>query len=84
MKTVAVYEAKTHFSELLAAVERGEEVTITRRGNPVARLIAAHLPESLAEESAKRRALIARIKANRDAGPVDAFDLRSATEEGRD
>lgn len=87
MKTVAVYEAKTHFSELLAAVEHGEEVTITRRGNPVARLIAAHRPESLAEETAKRQALIARVKANRDAAPVDPFepfDLRAAIEDGRD
>ena len=30
MKTVPVYEAKTRLSELLAAVELGEEVTITR------------------------------------------------------
>jgi prevent-host-death family protein len=84
VKTVAIYEAKTHFSELLAAVELGEEVTITRRGNPIARLVAVHLPESLAEETTKRRALIARIRANRDAAPVEAFDVRAAIEDGRD
>lgn len=84
MKTVAVYEAKTHLSELLAAVELGEEVTITRRGNPIARLVAARLPESQAEEAAKRRALIARIKANRDSTPVEDFDLQTAIEDGRD
>lgn len=39
MITMNVHEAKTHFSELLAAVERGEEVVICRRGKPVARLI---------------------------------------------
>ena len=41
MKEVAVYEAKTRLSELLAEVEQGEQVTITRRGLPVARLVAA-------------------------------------------
>lgn len=40
MKTVAVFEAKNRFSELLAAVEHGEEITITRHGSPVARLVA--------------------------------------------
>lgn len=41
MKEVAVYEAKTRLSELLVEVEQGEQVTITRRGLPVARLVAA-------------------------------------------
>ena len=41
MKEVAVYEAKTRLSELLADVERGDTVTITRRGVPVARLVSA-------------------------------------------
>jgi prevent-host-death family protein len=41
MKEVAVYEAKTRLSELLAEVEKGEQVTITRRGLPVARLVRA-------------------------------------------
>ena len=40
MKTVAVFEAKNRFSELLAAVAQGEEITITRHGSPVARLVA--------------------------------------------
>jgi prevent-host-death family protein len=37
--TVNVYEAKTHFSQLLARVEHGEEITISRHGRPVARLV---------------------------------------------
>ncbi|MFN3544554.1 MAG: type II toxin-antitoxin system Phd/YefM family antitoxin [Thiobacillus sp.] len=41
MKVVPVFEAKNRFSELIAAVERGDRVTITRRGVPVACLIAA-------------------------------------------
>ena len=45
MTTVNIHEAKTHFSELIAAVERGEEVVIARRGKPVARLVCAETPE---------------------------------------
>ena len=36
--TVKVGEAKTHLSELLAKVEAGEEVIISRGNAPVARL----------------------------------------------
>lgn len=35
-----VHEAKTRLSELLARVERGEEIVIARGGSPVARLTA--------------------------------------------
>ncbi len=38
MRTVSLSEAKARLSELLAAVERGEEVVITRHGRPWARL----------------------------------------------
>lgn len=41
MKEIAVYEAKTRLSELLAEVEQGEQITITRRGVPIARLVGA-------------------------------------------
>lgn len=40
MSDVGVFEAKTHLSELLERVVAGEEFTITRRGRPVARLVA--------------------------------------------
>lgn len=40
MKAVPVFEAKNRLSELIAAVEHGDQVTITRRGVPVARLVA--------------------------------------------
>ncbi|MBA4179899.1 MAG: hypothetical protein C0506_04850 [Anaerolinea sp.] len=40
MTTVNVHAAKTHFSRLLEAVERGEEVIIARRGKPVAKLVS--------------------------------------------
>jgi prevent-host-death family protein len=38
MTTCTVAEAKAHLSELLARVENGEELVITRRGRPVAQL----------------------------------------------
>ncbi len=40
MMTVNVHQAKTQLSRLLVRVESGEEVTIARRGQPVARLVA--------------------------------------------
>lgn len=45
MTKVSVIEAKAHFSELLAKAEAGHEVTITRRGTPVARLIPLDRPK---------------------------------------
>lgn len=36
---VGAYEAKTHLSELLEKVEAGEEITITKHGAPVAKLV---------------------------------------------
>lgn len=38
MDKVSVVQAKAHFSEILAKVESGQDVLITRRGEPVARL----------------------------------------------
>ena len=40
MKTVAIYDAKARFSELLAAVQAGEEVSITKHGKPVVKMVA--------------------------------------------
>lgn len=39
---VNVHEAKTHLSRLLKRVSAGEEITISRAGMPVAKLIAAN------------------------------------------
>jgi prevent-host-death family protein len=41
MQIVGSYEAKTHLPRLLERVERGETITITRHGRPVARLVPA-------------------------------------------
>jgi len=41
MRTVGVFEAKNRLTALIDEVEQGGEVLITRRGRPVARLVAA-------------------------------------------
>ena len=47
METVTVAEAKAHLSGLLNRIERGEEVIVTRRGQPVAKIVPV--------QTAKRR-----------------------------
>lgn len=37
--SIGAFDAKTHLSQLLDRVEQGEEIEITRRGRPVARLV---------------------------------------------
>lgn len=39
VKSVNIHEAKTHLSRLLDEVSRGEEVTIAKAGEPIARLV---------------------------------------------
>ena len=63
MKHVGIFEAKTHLSSLLDEVEKGGEVTITRHGKPVAKLVQATAEFSL-EEIERRRQAIARLRAN--------------------
>ena len=38
-KSVGIFEAKTHLSDLVDQVSRGSEVIITRHGKPSARLV---------------------------------------------
>jgi prevent-host-death family protein len=60
MRTVSAREANQSFSKLLQAVVEGEEVVITRRGKPVARLA----PIENAARDAERQAEIDRIIAH--------------------
>ena len=39
MTEVNIHEAKTHLSRLLARVAAGEEITISKAGHPIARLV---------------------------------------------
>ena len=57
MKTLNVTEAKSRSSELIALVESGEEVVITRRGSPVARICAAAVPSAPLGIEALRKAI---------------------------
>ena len=45
MASVSVHEAKTNLSRLIAEVEAGGEVVITRNNKPVARLVREGLPK---------------------------------------
>jgi prevent-host-death family protein len=56
--TVGAYEAKTHLSELLEKVQAGEEITITKHGAPVAKLV----PVKKAATPEERVAAIGRIR----------------------
>jgi prevent-host-death family protein len=58
MREIGAFEAKNKLSELLTAVEHGEEIVITRRGRPVARLVK-HDPEAARERA---RAAAERIR----------------------
>jgi prevent-host-death family protein len=42
---IGAYEAKTHLSALLERVARGEQITITKHGKPVARLVPVGKPD---------------------------------------
>ena len=59
MDTVGAFDAKTNFSALLERVERGEQIVITRRGKPVARLmpIATARKVKVSDAMAKLRKL---------------------------
>jgi len=52
---VNIGEAKTRLSKLIAAAMRGEEVVITRAGQPEVRLVPADPDRRLKEIAQKRR-----------------------------
>lgn len=56
MRTVSAREANQQFSKVLEAAVGGEEITITRRGVPVAKLVPVSAAEGDAERERKRRA----------------------------
>ena len=54
MDRIGAYEAKTHLPRLLDRVVRGESLTITRHGKPVARLVPVAADRDRAKEAAAR------------------------------
>lgn len=51
---VNIHEAKTHLSRLIARVEAGEEIVISRAGKPVAKLLPITAPTTLRTPGALR------------------------------
>ena len=78
MKTVGSYDAKTHLPKLLEQVIRGERVTITRHGVPVAVLQA---PDSLRRSNPKQ--IIAELREFRERHSLNGLSLREMIEQGR-
>ena len=52
MITVTITEAKRDFSRLIKLVEAGEEVIITRRGEPIVKIVAFKRAAASAESIA--------------------------------
>ena len=79
METIGSFEAKTHWSALLDKVAHGQEIIITKRGKPVARLI----PE-LPDNDDEVNLAIEKLKAMRKGVTLgDDIDWKSLRDEGR-
>ena len=79
MKTVNALEAKTHLSELLDRVSKGETITITRHGAPAAMLVPV-------EPKGKRlthREIVEGMRALRKRIKPDRMTVREMVEKGR-
>ena len=77
MAEMQAFEAKTKFGEVLDRVERGEEIVITRRGKPVAKITGLDQPY----DGKRNQQIIKEIRAmGFSLGGLKAKDL---IEEGR-
>ncbi|MEQ1572421.1 MAG: type II toxin-antitoxin system prevent-host-death family antitoxin [Myxococcota bacterium] len=74
MKTVNIHEAKTHLSQLLAAVEQGQEVIIARAGQPIARLLPFRREKRQGGTSAGRVRFVGDVAAPLPDELVDLFE----------
>ena len=87
MKEIAVYEAKTRLSELLAEVEKGEQFLITRRGVAVARLVSAAPAAAWRKQGHAQRERVTQAFAELTQlrrGTVLDIPLKAAIDKGRD
>lgn len=76
---VGAYHAKTHLAQLLDRVEKGERITITRHGRPVADLV----PPVGASQMTVAEA-IAGLRAFRSAHPLGPdLTIKQLIDEGR-
>lgn len=79
MRQIGAFEAKNTLGTLLDLVEKGEEVVITRRGKPVARLVQ----ETGSRDREAARAAAARIKARRKGMTLGGIKIKDLINEGR-
>ena len=54
MQRTGIYEAKNNFSALIEAVEKGEEVRITRHGKEVVRMLPVRRKPVITDEQIAR------------------------------
>jgi prevent-host-death family protein len=79
MREVGAFEAKNRLGSLLDRVEQGEEIVITRRGKPVAKLV----PTGPGFDRAKaRRAVAGLLEASRGLTLGD-LKIKDLINEGR-
>jgi len=78
MQKVGAYEAKTHLPRLLERVLKGERITITKHGVPVAVLQPPDL-----ERSGDTESIIRELRKFRDQHSLDGITIRDMIEEGR-
>lgn len=78
METIGAYEAKTHLPQLLERVAKGEKITITKHGVPVAVLQPAD-----SSKKAPVRDIIDELKRFRSGQRLDGLSLHGMIEEGR-
>ncbi len=78
MATIGAYEAKTHLPQLLRRVAKGEKITITKHGVPVAVLQPA---DSVRKEPVRN--IIDQIKEFRAGNRLDGLSIRELIDDGR-
>jgi prevent-host-death family protein len=78
METIGAFEAKTHLSELLDRVARGETIQITKRGRPVALLT----PPAV-DQVTDLKQVVAELRQMRKGRKLARTSLRTLIEEGR-
>jgi prevent-host-death family protein len=74
MDTVTIHAAKTHLSQLLARVERGEEIVLARGKHPVARLVP-YRPSSARRQFGALRGIVSVGRVFFDPLPEDELAL---------
>ena len=79
MREIGAFEAKNTLGGLLDLVEEGEEIVITRRGKPVARLV----PEAGFVDRANARRAAADIIAASTGVTLGGISIKELIDEGR-